>query len=123
MKKLIFLCSIFFTTPVFAALNIGDLMTISNDSRFQSRCNYYVNLAAINVMSESAGTTAHAQRVAFSKLIIGSSINLKYLASEVLTNATIAGEATLSGPDFSIPDSDISFTVNSLFNALAGVSN
>jgi len=44
----------------------------------------------------------------------------------VLTNSTIAAESDVTKPTagaYGIPDSDIQFAVNSLFNALAGVSN
>jgi hypothetical protein len=135
MKKLWFIGLMFLSVPSFAVLNIGDLVTISNDVRFQSRVNYYLNLAAINVLSEANTTASHFQRAAFSKSVIattqplvgsiGTTSNpvLQKYGLNVLTNTTIAGEATLAGPDFAIPDSDINFAVNSLFNDWAGVSN
>lgn len=129
MKKWFFIGLLFLApyvicgTVVFAALNIGDLMTIAGNSRFQNRCAYYLDAAAFNVMSEDPATAGHAKRVQYAYGIINGGINLQLLAADVLTNTTIASEAALGSSDFSIPDSDIQFTINSLFNGLAGVSS
>lgn len=105
-----------------SALLVGDLMTIAKDVRFQSRVSYYLHLAAINVMAEAANTASHTSRVTYAKTVLNGVADPYRVSIEVLTNATIAAEATTQGPDFGIPDSDIQFTVNSIFNALAGIS-
>ena len=103
--------------------NAGDLLTIARNQRFQDRVNYYLNKAAIAVMAEAANTASHQNRVFYSRKILGGGINMQDIAIDVATNATIAAEAVLATtPDYAVPDSDIEFVVNSLFNALAGVS-
>lgn len=110
-------------------LNFGDLMTIANDNRFQTRCAYCLNVAAVNVLSESSQTPFHAERIGYAKGIIQGGFNTGHVARNVLTNPTIAAEALLVDqklealPDFNIPDGDIQFTINSLFNDFAGIGN
>ncbi len=121
MKKLFFVGILFLVKPVFAALNFGDLMIISSDGRFQNRCSYSLDVAAVNVIAESTTTANHAQRTAYAKNIVSGNFNPRIVSIGVLTNSTISSEATLAGPDFAIPDGDIQFTINTLFNDFAGV--
>jgi hypothetical protein len=121
MKKLFFLSLFFLLKPVFASLNDGDLMTIANDNRFQSRCSYTLDVAAVNVIAESTTTANHIQRTSYAKNVVAGNFTPKTIAIGVLTNSTIAAEAALGSADFSIPDSDIQFTVNTLFNDFAGI--
>jgi len=132
MKKWLFIGLLFFVKPAFASLATGDLVSISTDTRFQNRVNFYLQQSAINVVAESTSTANHPLRVAFAKSIItgtliipfsqSNNLNLQRYAIEVLTNSSIAAEATLIGPDFGIPDGDIQFAVQTLFNAWSGVS-
>ena len=97
-----------------------DLITIAGNNGFQSRVKYALTQAAVSVYNELSSTTGHAARVAYASGIIGGNYNLAPAALAVLTNTTIAAEATLSSaPDFAIPDTDLQFAVNSLWNALA----
>jgi hypothetical protein len=97
-----------------------DLIKIAGNSGFQDRIKYALTQAAVSVYNESSSTTGHLARLAYATGIIGGSYNLAPAALAVLTNTTIATEATLgSAPDFAIPDTDIQFAVNSLWNALA----
>ena len=126
MKKFLLLSILFFLpVKVKAALPIGTLVSISTDTRFQNRCNYYLQAAAVNVMAEAQNTVNHSIRFQFAKgIMTGGGPALTQLAIDVLTNTTIAAEANnLTVPDFAIPDGDIQFAVNSLFNALAGAGN
>lgn len=103
-----------------------DLMTISTDTAFQLRVLYALQSAAINVMAEDNSTTGHALRVAFAKNILAGFGNISNVTIGVLTNSSIASEANLSNTTnggYSIPDGDITFAVNSLFSAFAGVAN
>lgn len=100
-----------------------DFTTISADAGFQGRCRYALITAAVNVMAELPATTQHRLRVNYAIQVLQGSINILEVALAVLTNASIIAEANVATtPDFAIPDSDIQFQVNSLFNALAGVS-
>lgn len=74
--------------------------------------------AAVAVMAEPANTAHHSQRIAY--------------AFYILNNSTVAGEEMAKGvatsPGITVLDSDhpsdadIEFTVNSMFDAYAGVA-
>ena|ERR1700680_2916270 len=100
-----------------------DFTTISTNSGFQGRCLYALMVAAVNVVAEANNTASHQTRVNYARTVLGGGANILQVALAVLTNSTIAAEAVAATtPDYAIPDSDIQFTVNSLFNALAGVT-
>jgi hypothetical protein len=100
--------------------NYDDLITIAGNNGFQNRIKYALTQAAISVYNEASSSTGHIARLAYATGVIGGNYNLAPAALAVLTNTTISAEATLSSaPDFAIPDSDIQFAVNSLWNALA----
>lgn len=98
-----------------------DLMTIANDSGFQKRVQFCVEKAAVAVMAESNTTSGHVLRVQYAhKVLAGLGSYLEW-ATAVVTNSTIASEANATTtPDFAIPDSDIEFVVNSMYNAFSG---
>ena len=97
-----------------------DLITIAGNNGFQNRIKYALTQAAVSVYNEASSSTGHTARLAYAVGVIGGSYNLASATLAVLTNSTIAAEATLSSaPDFAIPDTDIQFAVNSLWNALA----
>ncbi len=97
-----------------------DLITIAGNNGFQNRIKYALTQAAVSVFNEASSTTGHSARVAYAVGVIDGNYNLAPAALAVLTNSTIAAEATLSSaPDFGIPDSDMQFAVNSLWDALA----
>ncbi len=96
------------------------LITIAGNSGFQNRIKYALTQAAVSVYNELSSTSGHTQRVAYASGVIQGNYNLAPAALAVLTNTTIAAEATLAtAPDFGIPDSDLQFAVNSLWDALA----
>lgn len=101
--------------------NFSDLGKISNDNDFQSRVRYAMTVAAVNVYAESPATAGHAARSVFAVRVLSGSYNIMQACLAVLTNATIAGEAVAATtPAFAIPDGDIQFSVNSLWNAFSG---
>lgn len=124
MKKLLALV-ILLSASVSWASPSQDLMTIAHDPQFQDRVNYFVVSASIAVMAEDPNTPFHPGRVAFANKVLSGNYNVLFCTYGVLTNTTIAAEANVkkSGNDYLIPDSDINFTVNSEYNAFAGVSN
>lgn len=104
------------------AATFSDLGAIASNPNFQSRVNYAMMVAAVNVYSELTSVTGHPARFAFALKVFAGAFNPFFACLMILTNATIAGKATLATiPDFAIPDSDIQFTVNSLWNDFAGV--
>lgn len=99
----------------------SDLGAIAQNNNFQSRVGYAMAVAATNVYSESPATTGHAARSVFAQKVINGQYNLYPSSLSVLTNATIAAEAVLATtPGYAIPDGDIQFAVNSLWNAFSG---
>lgn len=105
------------------AATYNQLMVIANDSNFKNRVNYAMINAAVAVVAEANNTANHQKRCDFARSIIGGSANVFQYCIGVLNNSTIAAEAnSATTPDFAIPDSDIQFAVNSLFNAYAGVT-
>lgn len=106
--------------------DLQDVGTIANDAAFRDRCLSAMVLAAENVMAEDNQTASHPQRLVYASMVLAGQANTYAIALAVLANPTIAVEATvasLPGATSSIPDSDIQFTCNSLFNALAGVGD
>lgn len=108
--------------------NFAQLAQIAASQEFQQRVSYAMNVAAANVYAEAGTVTGHAARAGFAIKVANGSYNLPAAAIAVLTNATIAAEATVSNPQQgvattlnTIPDADIQFAVNSLWNLLAGV--
>lgn len=101
-----------------------DLSAISQDGNFRGRCFYSLVKAAIAVMAESSATDQHEKRVVFADTVLTGGVDSSRVALAVLTNSTIAAEAdaSLINSGAGIADSDIEFTVNSMFNAFAGVS-
>ncbi len=97
-----------------------NLIDIAKNTGFQDRVKYALVSAAVSVFNEASSTTGHTARVAYASSIIQGNYNLAPASLAVLTNSTIASEATLTAPpDFNVPDSDLQFSVNSLWNALA----
>ena len=94
---------------------------IATDPFFQGRVGYATMVAAINVFSEDPATSNHAQRLAFAENVIkGTGYNIGAVTLAVLSNSTIATEATMTPtPGANVPDSDIQFAVNSLWNAFS----
>jgi hypothetical protein len=102
----------------------ADLMAIARNEKFQDRVRYDIQKAAVSVMAEDSSTASHPQRITYARLILDGNVQILSFCIAVVTNSTISTEATLDPQvaDFGIPDSDIEFTVNSLFNSFAGVS-
>lgn len=103
------------------AANFAQLAQIAASQEFQQRVGYAMNVAASNVYSEAGTVTGHGVRATFATKVANGNFNLGAAALAVLTNATIAAEASIGVSLNTIPDSDIQFAVNSLWNILAGV--
>jgi len=104
--------------------DLQDLGAIAADTAFQQRCFAALEQAAVNVAAESAQTANHFARAQFAEKVINGQVNMLEVAEAVLTNASIAAEATVASLPgcTAVPDSDIEFAVSSLFNDLAGVT-
>lgn len=97
-----------------------DLAQLASGQDFQRRIGYAMAVAAAAVYSESGGTTGHAARALYATKVASGQYDVPAVALLVLGNSTIAAEEIASGPTNGIPDSDIQFAVNSLWNLLAG---
>lgn len=104
--------------------SFSDLNTIAKDSNFRGRSLYALQVAAVNVMAEDPETSGHEARVAFARSVLSGSVDSYQIALGVLTNPSIAGEADVSliATTAGVPDGDMQFAVNSLFNAFSGVA-
>lgn len=98
----------------------AQLGTIATQGEYQQRVGYAMGVAAAAVYAESTGITGHVARAAFATKVANGTYSLPAAAIMVLSNSTIAGEAVITGSGNSIPDSDIQFAVNSLWNVMSG---
>lgn len=104
-----------------------DLGAIAADNEFQNRCMNALMAYAINtVLVEEDNVANHSVREAYALSLEGNQGNIspRVVAETVLTNPTIAAEATTASLPgcTAIPDSDIEFAITTVFNDLAGVS-
>jgi len=94
-------------------------MNYYKDTAFQEKIAFYVTKAAIAVMAEEAATEHHSLRVDFAIRVLKGSFSINAYALGVMTNVTIKGKID-SGTSY---DTDLEFTVNSLFTAFSGGAN
>ena len=97
---------------------------VADQATWQDRVEYYRLAAALDVVAEDPVTQNHLERVVYAQKIIAGSNNISGYSLAVATNATVLAsisEAT-GEPDWGVSDNDMEFTVNSLFNAFAGIS-
>lgn len=104
------------------AASYKTLGTVIDDPAFRARVDYAMMTAAINVAAEGTVVANHVTRMTFAQTIFSGSYSARRAALAILTNPTIAAELNLSTPDtYGVPDADIQFAANSVFNALAGI--
>ena len=90
-----------------------DSIALSNDQNFRNRCEVAMVVAAQNVASEPTSTTNHVSREALAKAIENNpAAYVMAFTLGVVANPAITTAST---------DSDIQFSVNSIFNGIAGV--
>jgi hypothetical protein len=103
------------------AATYNQLGLIATATQFQSRVKYAMNVAAAAVYSEASTVTGHAARALYATKVTSGNYSVEDVSYAVLGNSTIASEAVYATqPDFAIPDTDIQFSVNSLWNLFAG---
>src|SRR5579859_4109222 len=100
----------------------SDLITIANSPSFYNRVQYLAIQFALNtVVVEDSNTANHIDRVHLANDILNARTNFAQLALIVLSNPTIGGEASVDDLGASVPDSDITFQLSSVWTSL-GVS-
>lgn len=102
------------------ALTFAQAAQLSYQAEFQQRVSYAMSAAAVSVYAESTGTTGHVARAAYANKVSAGSYSLRDACLAVLTNATVLAEGNLATlPGNAIPDADVQFAVNSIWNLLA----
>ena len=98
-------------------------MAFANWDFFQDKVKFFMQKAALACLGESVGgdgeptTEEHTVRVAYAKTVLAGTASVEQYSFAVSTNSTIATSLDAG----SLPsDSDIEFTVNSMFNDMAG---
>ena len=103
--------------------SFDEMATVALQTAFLRRVKYAMKKAAVAIMAEDAGTASHAERVVYAKTILDGSASIAEYASAVVTNPTMTTNGDITaGPLFGVSDNDLEFTVNSMFNAMAGVA-
>jgi hypothetical protein len=95
-------------------MSFEESQALAQNATFKMRVRHAMVKAAVAVMAEDPATLNHAKRAAFSGAAIDEPERTSArMAMGVVTNPVISGASS---------DSDIEFTVNSLWNAYAGVA-
>jgi hypothetical protein len=101
---------------------ILDLITTARDDTFAARVAMAMMTLAINVCNEDPITSNHVNRLAFAQKHLLGLVNSKNLAAAAIAyNATLQSEieSNPAGLGTTIPDSDLSYVLSSLFNVFA----
>ena len=105
------------------AATASEAFWIAQQTGMVRRIKFLAMKAAVAVMSEEATTANHAERVVYAKTILDGSYSSTGLALACMVNSTVqAGADASDPPTFGVSDSDLEFTVNSVFDAMAGVA-
>jgi hypothetical protein len=86
----------------------------------QRRVSFFMQKAAIAVMSEDSETVNHSDRVIYAQKVIDGDPNTASVAMYTLGTATNATIAAMIDADTLVDDNSMEFSVNSLFDAFAG---
>ena len=97
-------------------------VSVAQNDKFIDRVEFYMKKAAIAVMSEAGSTLNHSERVVYAKMILGGTADMKQYSIGVMTNSTLESMADPDIDGNGIMDSNLEFTVNSIFDAFAGVA-
>ena len=101
----------------------AEQMWIADQSSSRSRVDFLMTKAAVAVMAEDASTDSHADRVVYAKKVLEGTASVPRYTVACVTNSTLVTNGDVAAPPlYGISDSDLEFTVNSLFNAMAGVA-
>ena len=95
---------------------------IAEHEAFLKRVQYCMHKAAVAVMAEDAQTASHAERVAYAKKVLDGTAAVQQYSRSVVTNASLTADGVDDPALFGIADDALEFTVNSMFNAMAGVA-
>ena len=77
--------------------------------------------SATQVQAEDPATQFHSERKGYADLVLLGDASIYEMTIGVCTNPTILANVTPQGDTSAVPDTDIEFTVSSLWNAYSGV--
>lgn len=100
--------------------SFSDIGYTAHNEDFRRRVAYALTVAAIAAYNEAGTVSNHTLRAAFAVKVLASQFDLHGAVLGVLTNSTIAAESNSATTGNGVPDTDIQFAVNSIYNALAG---
>jgi hypothetical protein len=103
--------------PALALAGASERYIWATDSTNQNRVKFYMQKAAIAVMSEADTTPNHYDRLIYARQVLQGWTSIFEYALGVTTNGTIS--STIDANNY-VLDGDIEFVVNSLFDAFAG---
>jgi hypothetical protein len=101
----------------------SDIINVAAKPAFKDRCAYAAVVAAVAVAAEDPNTKNHAARVAYANKVMSGSFNVNAIVFAVLVNPTISAESNSSVAGENIPDGDLQFAVNSLWDSLSNVAS
>lgn len=103
-------------------------VAVAVNTRFLERVGFYMKKAAIAIMNEAAGTVSHTERVTYAKKILSGAaetevgVSIPDYSLGVMTNPTMEAAADPDIEGNGIVDNDLEFTINSMYNAYAGIA-
>ena len=95
---------------------------VATETEWLARVKFYMQKSAIAVMAELGSVANHTERVAYAKKVLDGTASIVEYSFGVVTNSTVLAAISDSLDDNGVIDADLEFTVNSLFNAYAGVA-
>lgn len=84
---------------------------------YRRRTMYALYKSSVDVMAEVSSTANHALRVTYAAKVLSGQADVTSAVLASFTNATLAAAASPQA----ITDGDLQFSINSAFNALAGI--
>src|SRR4051794_14834278 len=97
-------------------MTLEDAYTLGSDPTWRMRCQTAGLQTAANVISEDPATDGHPQRTAYANRVM-----LNPLGESQAMAFGVAAQPGITGPEAT--DSDILFTVSSLWDAWSGVAS
>lgn len=102
------------------AASYSDMGSICQQPDFLRRVAIAMNIAAVNIYSESSTITGHAARAAFATKVVNGNYSLGSACFAVMQSTAIQNSASLTIAGNGILDSDLQTQINGIWNALAG---
>ena len=86
---------------------------LAENQEFQQRVKHFMQKAAVAVLGEASPTQARSD---YSAKVLNGDASVREMAYAVTTNGTIQTGINMSVEGFGVTDSDLEFTVNSMWD-------